>query len=446
MNFKRKISTELVKWKHSAYRKPLLLMGARQVGKTSLLKAFGASEFKKTAYFNFEEKPELAQFFEKTKDVTRILQNLSLIHGATITPGDTLIIFDEIQECRPALNSLKYFHENAPEYMVAGAGSLLGITLGKEGSFPVGQVDFLTLHPLTFSELLHELNPALNSYLESIERIEVIPDLFFNDLVEKFKMYFISGGLPEPAGTLLDTNDVALVQRQLSNIQNAYALDFSKHTATKDIAKIGYIWNSLPSQLARENKKFMFQAVKTGARARDYEEALLWLIQAGLVHKISRCTKPNLPLSAYDDLSAFKIYLIDVGLLRNLAQLDPMAFKEGNRLFTEFKGALTENYIQQSILPQFEATPRYWTSEGKAEVDFLIQYKNAIIPVEVKSEENIRSKSLTYYHKTHEPPLRIRYSLKNLSLDDGLLNIPLFMADYTRDLIDIAMESENVRE
>ncbi len=441
VDFKRRLIADLTRWKHSAYRKPLLLMGARQVGKTSLLKAFGASEFKHTAYFNFEERPELAQFFEKTKDVTRILQNLSLIHGATITPGDTLIIFDEIQECRPALNTLKYFHENAPEYIVAGAGSLLGITLGKEGSFPVGQVDFLSVHPLIFSEFLLGLNPSLSKYLESFEQIEPIPDLFFNDLVEKFKMYFISGGLPEPASTLLETNDLELVQRQLSNIQNAYALDFSKHTATKDIPKIGFIWNSLPSQLARENKKFMFQAVKTGARARDYEDALLWLTQAGLVHKVSRCIKPNLPLSAYDDLSAFKIYLLDVGLLRNLAQLDPMAFKEGNRLFTEFKGALTENYILQAVLLQFETTPRYWTSEGIAEVDFLIQYKNTIIPVEVKSDENIRSKSLSYYHKTYSPPLRIRYSLKNLNLNDGVLNIPLFMADYTRHLIDIAMRS-----
>ena len=413
-------------------------MGARQVGKTSLLKTFGATAFKNTAYFNFEEKPELAQFFEQTKDVKRILQNLSLANGATITPGETLIIFDEIQECRPALNTLKYFHENAPEYFVSGAGSLLGITLGKEGSFPVGQVDFLTIHPLTFSEFLSELNHPLNTYLNSIDKIVAIPDLFFNDLVEKFKMYFISGGLPEPANTLLETNDIELVQRQLRDIRNAYALDFSKHSATKDIVKMGYIWNSLPSQLARENKKFMFQAVKSGARARDYEEALLWLIQAGLVHKVSKCTKPNLPLSAYTDLSAFKIYLLDVGLLRNLAQLDPTAFREGNRLFTEFKGALTENYILQAILPQFDTTPAYWTSEGKAEVDFLIQYRNTIIPVEVKSDENIRSKSLTYYHQTYSPPLRIRYSLKNLSLDDGLLNIPLFMADYTKYLVDIA--------
>jgi predicted AAA+ superfamily ATPase len=410
-------------------------MGARQVGKTSLLKSFGYKAIKHTAYFNFEEKPELAQFFEQTKDITRILQNLSLVNGSAITPGETLIVFDELQECRPALNTLKYFHENATEHVVSGAGSLLGITLGKEGSFPVGQVDFLTVHPLTFSEFLHGLNPDLSTYLKSIKKITAIPDLFFNDLVEKFKMYFISGGLPGPASTLLNTSDIELVQHQLRDIRYAYALDFSKHSATKDIVKIGYIWNSLPSQLTRENKKFMFQAVKSGARARDYEEALLWFIQAGLVHKINRCTKPNLPLSAYDDLSAFKIYLLDVGLLRNLAQLDPMAFKEGHRLFTEFKGALTENYILQAILPQ------YWTSEGKAEVDFLIQYKNTIIPLEIKSDENIRSKSLTYYHKAYSSPLRIRYSLKNLSLDDGLLNIPLFLADDTRYLVDIAMQN-----
>ena len=441
MEFKRNLSENLISWQQSRYRKPLLLMGARQVGKTSLLKTFGSTAFKNTAYFNFEEKPELAQFFEQTKDVNRILQNLSLVNGSTITPSETLIIFDEIQECRPALNTLKYFHENAPEYVVAGAGSLLGITLGKEGSFPVGQVDFLTLYPLSFSEFLQQLNPPLHSFLSSIDSIEAIPDIFFNDLLEKFRLYFISGGLPEPAGTLLDTSDVEMIQRQLKDIRNAYALDFSKHSTTKDIAKIGYIWNSLPSQLARENKKFMFQAVKTGARARDYEDALHWLTQAGLVYKINRCTKPNLPMSAYDDLAAFKIYLLDVGLLRNLSQLDPMAFKEGNRMFTEFKGALTENYILQSILPQFEAIPRYWTSEAKAEVDFLIQYKNTIIPIEVKSDENIRSKSLTYYSKTYSPPLRIRYSLKNLTLDDGLLNIPLFLADYTRHLIDIASKS-----
>ncbi len=441
MLFKRKISQSLNQWSQAAHRKPLLLMGARQVGKTSLLKFLGTASFKNTAYFNFEEKPELKQFFEETKDIKRIIQNLSLVHGSSITPGETLIILDEIQECRAALNSLKYFNENSPEYIITSAGSLLGITLGKESSFPVGQVDFLTVYPLTFIEFLEGLDPKLSTYLESVDNIGPVPDIFFHELMEKFKMYFISGGMPEPARTLVESNDVERTQRILRNIHTAYTLDFSKHSGAKDIAKIQYIWNSLPSQLARENKKFLYQTVKMGARARDYEDALLWLIQAGLVYKVNRCTKPNLPLTVYDDLSAFKIYVLDVGLLRNLAQLDPMAFMEGNRLFTEFKGALTENFILQAILPQFETLPRYWVSEGRAEVDFLIQYKGEIIPIEVKSDENIRSKSLAYYAKEYQPSIRVRYSLRNLALDDGLLNIPLFMADRTRELIDIAKKT-----
>jgi predicted AAA+ superfamily ATPase len=242
--------------------------------------------------------------------------------------------------------------------------------------------------------------------------------------------------MPEPARQLVETFDWELTQQSLRNLNLAYTLDFSKHIAKKDIAKIGFIWNSIPSQLARENKKFLYQSVRTGARARDYEDALLWLIQAGLVIKVNKCSKPNIPLSAYDDLSAFKIYMLDVGLLRSLAQLDPVAFSEGSRLFTEFKGALSENYILQSLLPQFESVPRYWTSEGKAEIDYLIQYKDMIVPVEVKSDENIRSKSLTYYHQTFQPSLRIRYSLKNLHYQDGLLNVPLFLADKTRNFID----------
>ena len=436
MNFKRDISQALLKWKKSPKRKPLVLKGARQVGKTFLLKELGKTAFTNTAYFNFEEQPDLKQFFENTKDVKRIIQSLSLVNGSVITPGKTLIILDEIQECRQALNALKYFNENAPQYAVAAAGSLLGITLGKASSFPVGKVDFLHVYPLTFSEFLKGIDPALATYLKSINKIEAIPDIFFKQLVEKFKMYFISGGMPEPAGLLTEEANIEYAKKSLQDILNAYSLDFSKHAASKDIAKINYVWNSIPAQLAKENKKFLYQAVKTGARAREYENALLWLIQPGFVHKINCCTKPNVPLSAYHDLSAFKLYLLDVGLLRTLAQLDPVAFKEGNRLFTEFKGALTENYILQSLLPQFDANPVYWTSEGKAEVDFLIQHKNEIFPVEVKSDENINGKSLSFYNQKYKPSMRIRFSLKNLAYDGGLLNIPLFMADHTKQLID----------
>jgi len=279
------------------------------------------------------------------------------------------------------------------------------------------------------------------NYLNKINVIEPIPDIFFNRLIELFKMYFITGGMPEAVVALLEKQDIELTQKVLKNILIAYSLDFSKHVENKDIHKIGFIWSSIPSQLARENKKFLYQSVKHGARAREYEDSLLWLENAGLVYKIFRCTKPSLPLSAYDDITAFKVYLLDVGLLRRLSLLDPVAIKEGNRLFVEFKGSLSENYILQSIVSQFESLPRYWTSENKAEVDFMIQYKNKIIPVEVKSDNNVQGKSLTFYNKQYKPSLRIRYSLKNLKYDDGLVNIPLFMADYTKKIIEI---SENL--
>lgn len=435
MDFKRNISSQLLEWRNSPNRKPLILKGARQVGKTWLLKELGRTSYSGVAYFNFDEQPELAQFFELSKDVKRLLLNLALVNGSAILPGETLIIFDEIQECLPALNALKYFNENAPKYHIACAGSLLGITLGKDFSFPVGQVEFLEVYPLTFSEFLNALDPALFGYIDHIDRIEPLPDLFFNSLVEKMKMYFISGGLPEAAKGLVFENDIELTDKVLLNNLNSYSLDFTKHGSDKDFPKINLVWESLPSQLSRENKKFLFQLVKSGARAREYEDALKWLTSSGLIYKIFKCRKPGLPLSAYDELSAYKMYMFDIGILRRHSRLAPGAFKEGNRLFVEFKGALTENYILQSLLPQIDVIPRYWTSEGKAEVDFLIQVENEIIPVEVKSDENIRSKSLTLYNSTFSPPVRIRFSMKNLQLNDGLLNIPLFLADYTKKLI-----------
>jgi len=435
MEIKRTILKKLTAWKHAVDRKPLILQGARQVGKTWLLTHFGAAEFDNVAYFNFEEQPDLKQFFENTKDVPRIVQNLSLVHGQPILPQKTLIIFDEIQECNDALNTLKYFCENAPEYAVASAGSLLGVALPRGNSFPVGKVDFLHLNPVCFSEFLSAADAKLFDYLESIDRIEPLPDIFFHPLVEKLKMYFICGGMPEAVVALLEKQDTEKTQQVLQNIINAYSLDFSKHAENKEIPKLNYLWSSIPSQLARDNKKFLYQAVKQGARSREYEDALLWLSHAGLVHRIFRISKPGLPLSAYDDLSAFKLYLIDVGLLRRLSYLDPIAIREGNRLFMEFKGALSENFILQHLIANFEGTPRYWTSGSQAEVDFLIQVKNDIIPIEVKSDENIRSKSLSVYNDLYQPPVRIRYSLKNLKKNDSLLNIPLFMVDYTEKLL-----------
>ncbi len=436
MKILRKIFNDLIEWKANPGRKPLILQGARQVGKTWILKHFGEQYFENTAYFNFDLQTELKDFFEKTKDPVRIIEFLSIVHGRPILPEKTLIVFDEIQECNDALNSLKYFCEEHPEYVIAGAGSLLGVALSRGASFPVGNVNFLKMYPLTFSEFLSEADPEMHKYLNSLRQIEPIPEIFFSKLTDKLKLYFISGGMPEAVVALLEKRDTELCQRVLQNILNAYSLDFSKHIDNKDVARVNYIWSSLPSQLSRENKKFLYQSVKPGARAREYEDALTWLVNAGLAYKIYRISKPGLPLKAYEDLTAFKIYLSDTAILRRLSMLDPIAITEGNRLFTEFKGALTENFILNSILPQFNAIPNYWKSGNEAEVDFIVQYKNSVIPIEVKSDVNIRSKSLSSYREKYKPEISIRFSLRNLKKDEGLINLPLFMADYLVSFLD----------
>ena len=445
----RLVMSHLVEWKNSKYRKPLLLKGVRQVGKTWILKEFAKRHYKNIAYFNFDENPEYKQFFENTKDVDRILQNLLLASGERLTwdsPQDTLIVFDEIQECPNAINTLKYFSENTPHYHVACAGSLLGIALSKPVSFPVGKVDFLEIQPMTFTEfLMANGDENLVAYSNSLKSIEPVPEAFFNPLYEKLKMYFVTGGMPESVRSWTQDRDIDLVQRVLSNILGAYERDFAKHPNPTDFPKISLIWKSIPSQLARENNKFLYSAVKEGARARDYENALEWLCNANLAHKIYRSTAPGLPISAYDDLSAYKLYMVDVGLLRRLSLLAPSAFGEGNRLFVEFKGALSENYVLQSLKNQFEATPRYWAViNPKYEVDFITQRENDVFPMEVKSEANVESKSLKKYKEKYgdKVKLRIRFSLNNLRLDDDLLNIPLFLADYTDKLIGMALEQK----
>lgn len=440
---KRLILDDLQRWKQSKYRKPLILKGVRQVGKTWILNEFGRRYYDNVAYFNFDEQKELVSFFETTKDVKRILQNLTMVNGSPIMPEKTLVIFDEVQECNNALNTLKYFCEKAPEYHIACAGSLLGIALSKPSSFPVGKVDFMMIYPMSFTEFLIANGDAnLVEYMKGIEVIEPIPEIFFNQLHEKLKMYFITGGMPEAVRSWTEERDIKLVQSTLKNILNAYEFDFSKHAEIKDIAKLGLIWNSIPSQLARENKKFLYSAVKDGARAREYEDALSWLCNAGMAYKIYRSTKPGLPLSAYDDLTAFKLYTADTGLLRRLALLDPIAFNEGIRLFIEFKGALTENFVLQGLVGKYEAMPRYWASGGQAEVDFIIQQGNDIIPVEVKADQNINSRSLALYGQKYEAEtkIRLRFSLKNLKKDGNLLNIPLFMIDHVHKLIELGFE------
>lgn len=440
--------SKLLAWKNSPYRKPLILKGVRQVGKTWVLKEFGKLYYKNIAYFNFDENKEYKQFFETTKSVERILQNLMLASGQKIEAENTLIIFDEVQDCPEVINSMKYFCENAPQYHVACAGSLLGITLAKPSSFPVGKVNFMQINPMNFTEfLLANGDENLAKYIEQIDKIEPIPDAFFNPLYEKLKMYYVTGGMPESVLMWAKARDVNAMQETLFEIITAYERDFAKHPNVSEFPKISMIWNSIPSQLARENKKFLYKVVKNGARAREYEDALQWLVSAQLVYKIYRNTAPNLPIAAYDDVSAFKIYLADVGLLRRLAQLSPTAFAEGNRLFTEFKGALTENYVLQALLTQFEVMPRYWSQTNPPyEVDFLIQRDNDIFPIEVKSEANINSRSLKKFKELfpNQTKLRIRFSLNNLKLDDDMLNIPLFMADYTDKLIELALKENNL--
>ncbi len=367
-----------------------------------------------------------------------------LVSGQKIVPEKTLIIFDEVQECPKVINSMKYFCENASQYHIACAGSLLGISLAKPSSFPVGKVDFIQIDPMSFEEfLLANGDDNLQAFLDGWDTLEPVPDAFFNPLCEKLKMYFVTGGMPESVLMWTQNRDVSAMQTVLLNILDTCERDFAKHPNTSEFPKISMIWNSIPSQLAKENKKFLYKVVREGARAREYEDALQWLVNAHLVYKIYRSSTPNLPIAAHDDVSAFKIYLVDVGLLRRLARLTPTAFGEGNRLFTEFQGALAENFVLQSLMTQFEVTPRYWAQNNPPyEVDFLIQRENDIFPVEVKAGTNTTSKSLKKFKGLFpdEVKLRVRFSLDNLKLNNDVLNIPLFMTDQANRLIGQALE------
>ena len=355
-----------------------------------------------------------------------------------------MIIFDEIQECSDALTSLKYFQEGPTNYSIIAAGSLLGLTLGKDRSFPVGKVDFLDLYPLTFTEFLKsadEKNYQAFLHFLDFNELKKIPDTFFTPIMNHFKTYIISGGMPEVAKKLVTTNDIKKCQKIQDQILRAYQLDFAKHAKGSMSTRIQYVWDSLPSQLAKENKKFLYNVVKKGARAREYEDAITWLQQAGLISKVFRINKPALPLSAYRDLSNFKVYMLDSGLLMRMARLDPRDYIAGSSLFQEFKGAIIENYIAQCFTTQYGHTPTYWASDGTAEVDFIVQQDSAVFPIEVKSGTTSKSKSLTVYKNKYKPKLRIRLSPLNLTLDDDLINIPLFYADHIVALVNKVREN-----
>ena len=431
----RNIEADLLQWKQSPFRKPLILKGARQVGKTQALKEFGARHYRNVAYVSLEKvnatiPSEYAQFFEQTLDPFRIIANLSLALGVPIDPDETLLILDEIQDCPAAINSLKYFCEEAPQMHVVCAGSLLGVALASEDSFPVGKVDFLTLYPMSFYEFLNAIGQeGLADYAESLEGTSPIPDIFANRLTDHLKAYFAVGGMPEAVLRWKLTGDISQVDEVLANLVSSYERDFAKHGGARLYPKLVQVWDSLPAQLARENKKFTYGLVREGARAREYEDAITWLEGAGLVYRVKRSSRPGIPVSAYDE-NAFKLYLLDVGLLRRLARLDATAFAQPDGLFAEFKGAFAENYARQSLVPQLDAMPRYWAVDNpRYEVDFLLQIGNHVLPCEVKAGTSVGGTSLKNYIKRYADatPLELRLSLRNLKLDEHLLNIPLYL-------------------
>lgn len=437
MEIKRNIMTALLKWKQQPERKPLIIQGARQIGKTWIMRKFGEEYFDYVAYFNFDASEELCREFENTKSPGRLIDILRLYTEYPIKPGQTLIIFDEIQQSNKALNSLKYFCEEAPEYHVLAAGSLLGVSLSQGDSFPVGKVEFQRMYPVTFREFLRADTPQMYEYMENLTEIAPLPEIVMGRVGEAYRRYQVCGGMPAAVVAMLKKQGVQEVEEIQRSILTAYSLDFAKHAPGKDIPRIAAIWNSIPSQLAKENRKFIYKLVKTGARAREYEDGLLWLEHAGMIYRIFCSSKPGLPLSVYDDLSAFKIYMCDGGLLRVMAQLPADVLWSENPLYIEFKGAMAENMVLQSLVAHFDAMPRYWTSEATAEVDFLLQDGTSLLPVEVKSGTRLSGKSLGIYMDRFPVELALRYSMNNLKRDDTILNIPIFLADWTDKLLKI---------
>lgn len=425
----RTLIEELHNWKDKSDRKPLILRGARQVGKTWLLKDFGKRFFKEVCYINFEQKDVLGAIFKGTLSPKRIIEQLSVYSGKKILPENTLIIFDEVQEIPRALTSLKYFAEEAPEYAICCAGSLLGVALLEGTSFPVGKVEFLDLYPLSFREfLLANGEEMLLDYILKDGNRELA--VFTERLTDYLKRYLVIGGMPSAILKWLDTHDFFEVDDVQKQLVAAYENDFSKHAPRQMIEKIRYVWDSIPSQLAKENRKFVYGLVREGARAREYEDSLMWLSDAGEIIRTYNISKPDIPLKAYADLKSFKVFLLDVGLLRCLSGVSPKVILEGSRIFEEFKGALTEQYACQELqLHKRLQTNFYWTSSSSAEVDFLISDGMEVFPLECKAGLTMNAKSLKVYRQKYKPRLSLRTSLLPYSRneEDGIVNIPLYM-------------------
>lgn len=423
---KRYAMQQLIDWKKKPNRKPLILKGARQVGKTWLMKEFGKTQFQKVAYVTFYNNQRMKRVFDDDYDISRIIMNINIEAKVEVTPGDTLIILDEIQEAPRAIEALKYFCENAPEYAVVAAGSLLGVAIHKGVSFPVGKVDTIELHPMNFREFLEAMGETALADLLARKEYALI-----NDFREKYifwlKNYYYVGGMPEAVGYFAEHKDYVAVRNIQRALLDQYENDFGKHAETSDLARIRMVWNSIPMQLAKENKKFFFGQIKSGARMKDYEIAIEWLLDCGLIKKVYRVNKPAIPLKAYTDFSAFKLFLLDVGLLGALSELDAATILEGNDIFVEFKGALTEQYVLQELVSETDYTPYYFTSEsGRYEMDFMVQKGRDIVPVEVKAETNLQAKSLKAYNAKFAPAYAVRASMSDYRVDDWLTNIPLY--------------------
>lgn len=425
----RKIISDLKKWKDKKERLPLILKGARQVGKTWILQEFGKECFEDILYINFENANNISDLFDGDINPKRIIEYLSAVHHKRIEPEKTLIIFDEIQELPRALTSLKYFAEQAPEYPICCAGSLLGVFLHDKVSFPVGKVDFLELQPLDFEEFLIANNEEELIKLIRNNKMEKIPNLIADKLKDYLKKYFVIGGMPRAVKTWIEEKDFEQVEQVQKGILEAYSRDFSKHTDSNTATKIEYVWRSIPSQLAKENRKFVYGVVKDGARAREYENAINWLKDTGLVRIVNRVKRGDKqPLKAYEDLKSFKIYLLDIGLLRVLCELSYETIIEADTIYNEFNGLLTEQFVLQELKNINKInTVYYWSNEYTSEIDFVFSYKNLILPVEAKAGVNVKAQSLKVFINEYRSKLAIRYSLLNITLDNNLLNIPLYL-------------------
>lgn len=420
---------KLLKWKQSKRRKPLIIEGARQSGKTWLMKEFGEQAYADTVYINFDSNSRMAELFACDLDTDRLIMGLELYAGHKIDPNNSLIIFDEVQEVPRALTSLKYFYENAPQYHIICAGSLLGIALHQGTSFPVGKVDFLKLYPLSFKEFLMALGNERFAELLDKQDFELVTS-FKKTYIDALKHYYFVGGMPEAVQSFAENKDFSEVREIQKRILTAYEQDFSKHAPNDIVPRIRMLWNSIPSQLTKENKKFIYSLVREGARAKEYETAIMWLSDCGLVHKVSRVNAASIPMRGYEDLKAFKLFIVDVGLLGCMAGLRQRTLLDGNDLFVEFKGALTEQYVCKQLKTIEDLDVYYYTNErGSCEVNFVVDTGERIVPIEVKAEVNLKAKSLKTYQEKFSPEISVRTSMADYKKEEWLVNLPLYAID-----------------